>query len=351
MMLNILPDPARLHQALLDRDAAFDGRVWVCVTTTGIFCRLSCPARKPLPQNCRFQDTIAACLDQGFRPCKRCRPMAFAGQSEPAVAALLAALDADPARRWSESDVAALGHDPSTVRRQFRRAFGRTFLDLAREARVRAGTAALGRGERVIDAQLDAGFDSADGFREAFGRMLGLRPSDLRTDARLRADWIDTDLGTMIAVADDSALYLLEFADRRGLPAELSVLHRAAKGDIGLGRTAITDRTETQLTDYLAGRRATFDLPLAPAGTPFQMRVWRALQDIPAGQTRSYAQLATAIGQPTAMRAVARANGANRLAIVIPCHRVIGADGTLTGYGGGLWRKDRLIGIEAAYRA
>ncbi|MFC3570365.1 methylated-DNA--[protein]-cysteine S-methyltransferase [Paracoccus simplex] len=164
--------------------------------------------------------------------------------------------------------------------------------------------------------------------------------------AELAAAWIDTPLGGMIAVADRERLHLLEFQEREALPAELRRL--AAKGGIVSGRTAVTDRTEAQVAGYFAGERSAFDLPLALHGTDFQRQVWQELQRIPPGTTIRYAELARRIGRPSAIRAVARANGANQIAVVIPCHRVIGADGGLTGYGGGLWRKQALIRHEAA---
>lgn len=346
-MLFALPPDDTLYDALLSRDAAFDGRAWVGVTSTGIFCRLTCPAPKPKRANCRFHDSVAACLEAGFRPCKRCRPLAE-GQ-EPTVTDLLDALEADPDRRWSEEDVAARGHDPSTVRRAFRRHFGMTFLAMARLRRLGRGAQALADGGAVIEAQLAAEFDSASGFREAFARHLGMVPGRLARDGLLQADWIDTALGPMVAVASRTHLHLLEFADRPALPRELQGLRDEARGALGLGRLPPVDQIAAELEAYLAGRSARFDTPLFPGGTPFQRQVWDALRAIPAGQTRSYSDLARAIDRPDAIRAVARATGANRLAIVIPCHRVIGADGSLTGYGGGLWRKRRLIEVERAY--
>ena len=347
-MLFDLPSDAVLYDALLARDPAWDGRAWVGVTSTGIFCRLTCPAPKPKPANCRFHDSVAACLEAGFRPCKRCRPLAH-GQ-EPMVQQLIDALEADPGRRWSEGDLVRRGLDPSTVRRAFRRQFGMTFLALARLRRVGAGARAIARGEAVIEGQLDAGFDSASGFRDAFARHLGVAPGTLRRDALLRADWIDTDLGAMVAVADRDRLQLLEFADRPALAGELRTLARAARGSLGLGRLPPVDAVAAQMDAFLAGRSPRFDVELAPGGTPFQRDVWAALRAIPAGELRSYGDLARTIGRPSASRAVARANGANRIAVVIPCHRVIGADGSLTGYGGGLWRKRRLIEAERAFR-
>ncbi|RJL13985.1 bifunctional transcriptional activator/DNA repair enzyme protein Ada [Paracoccus siganidrum] len=342
-----LPDPRTLYAALTARDPRYEGRAFVGVTTTGIFCRLTCPARKPRPENCRWfarpQDAQAA----GFRPCLRCHPTGL--QADAVVARLAARLRAEPERRWSEAELQALGHDPSTIRRAFKRHFGQSFLQMARAERLRNGMRTLTKGAQMIEAQLDAGFDSASGFRAAFARLFGHPPHEWRGAADLRADWIDTPLGGMIAIADDRALHLLEFIDRKALPQGLRRLSGFVGGRIGLGRSPVHDLAEAELRDFFTGRKPVFSVPIQLHGTDFQQQVWQALRQIPAGQTRSYAGLAASIGRPSATRAVARANATNRIALVVPCHRVIGADGTLTGYAGGLWRKERLIAAERAY--
>lgn len=348
-MMFDLPDDDALYEALVARDATLEGRAFVGVTSTGVFCRMTCPARKPKRENCLFFETIGGCIEAGFRACKRCHPMAPAAESDPVVRRLLTALGDDPARRWLERDIAALGLDPSTVRRVFKRHFGMTFLEMARLARLRAGAAELPAGGRVIDAQLQAGYESGSAFRAAFARWLGIAPGKFAQDGLLKADWFDTRLGVMIAVSDANALYLLEFAERKALPAELKRLYTFAKGSLGFGRYAPTGQIEAEMNAFLAGRSVRFDTPLAPLGTPFMQAVWAALRQIPAGQTRSYSEVARHMGRPDATRAVARANGANPIAIVIPCHRVLGADGALTGYGGGLWRKQALIELERGY--
>ncbi|MGI3164132.1 bifunctional transcriptional activator/DNA repair enzyme AdaA [Pseudooceanicola sp. 200-1SW] len=350
-MMFDLPSDDTLYAALLARDPAYDGRAWVGVTSTGIFCRLTCPARKPRRENCVFHDSPGACLAAGFRPCKRCHPLGVAaGAYDPVVPPLLAALEARPEHRWTEADVTALGLDPSTVRRVFKRAFGMTFLDMARQRRLRDGFLALGRGETVIAAQLEAGFESPSAFRAAFARLLGLAPGHLRADAPLRADWIATPLGDMIAVSCTHRLHLLEFADRRALAAEVQRLARNTPGGLGIGPMPPTEQIRAELAAYFAGTSADFTTPLALHGSAFTREVWQALRQIPPGETRSYGALARSLGRPGSQRAVARANGANQIALVIPCHRVIGADGALTGYGGGLWRKQRLLEIEARWR-
>ncbi|MBB5701003.1 AraC family transcriptional regulator of adaptative response/methylated-DNA-[protein]-cysteine methyltransferase [Ochrobactrum daejeonense] len=349
-MLFTPPDQKKLYDALVARDASYEGRAYVGVISTGIFCRLTCPARKPKPENCRFFASVAECMADGFRPCKRCHPLQPAAEAEPSVKQLLDALEADPERRWSEDDIVRMGLDLSTVRRSFRRHFGMTFLEMARQERLRYGFQALADGGRVIDAQIDAGFGSPEAFRSAFARIVGLPPSKLLKGGLLRADWFKTPLGTMIAICDAKSLHLLEFVDRKALPGELKKLYAACHGDLGTGRFDTHDLVERQLNAFFEGRLPAFDLPLVLHGSAFTQDVWRELLNIRAGETRSYSEIARALDKPLAVRAVARANGANQIGIIIPCHRVIGADGSLTGYGGGLWRKQKLIEIEAQYR-
>ncbi|WP_420403579.1 bifunctional transcriptional activator/DNA repair enzyme AdaA [Nisaea sp.] len=338
-----------LYDALVRRDPVFEGRAYVAVTSTGIFCRLTCPARKPKSENCRFFATVGECVEAGFRPCKRCRPLEKAAEGDPVVTKLMVAFEAEPERRWTEGDIVALGFDPSTVRRSFKRQFGMTFLEMARLSRLRDGFVTLSGGGRVIDAQLDAGFDSPSGFRAAFARLLGQSPQSFTGGELLKADWIDSPIGALVAVSDRTHLHLLEFVDRRALPRELKRLREAAPGGIGIGRLPPTEQIAAELATYFAGEGACFETPLAYHGSPFTREVWVELRRIPPGETRSYGDLAKAIGRPSATRAVARANGANQIAIAIPCHRVIGADGALTGYGGGLWRKRKLIELEQSY--
>ena len=349
-MLFDLPDHDALYQALVDRDDRFDGQAYVCVSSTGIFCRLTCPARKPKRENCQFFGSVGECLDAGFRPCKRCHPLRPMADADPAVATLLAALEERPEHRWSEADITRFGFDLSTVRRSFKRQFGMTFLEMARQRRLREGFVALCDGARVIDAQVDAQFESPSAFRAAFARLLGRPPGSLGREGLLLADWIATPLGDMIAVSSRTDLHLLEFVERKALRRELDQLQKAAKGDLGIGSAPPTEQIRAELAEFFAGRSARFQTPLAYHGSDFARAVWDQLRQIPAGQTRSYSQIAAEIGRPSATRAVARANGANQIALVVPCHRVIGADGALTGYGGGLWRKQRLLDIERQFR-
>lgn len=348
-MLFDIPDHDTLYQALLDRDASFDGQAFVCVSSTGVFCRLTCPARKPKRENCTFFGTVGECIEAGYRPCKRCHPLQPMALADPAIATLLAALDERPDYRWRESDIIRMGFDLSTVRRSFKRQFGMTFLEMARQRRLRDGFETIADGGAVIEGQLVAGFGSASAFRAAFLKLMGRAPGNLSADPFLFADWIPTPLGDMISVACKSQLHLLEFFDRKALPKELGRLNSRAKGRLGIGRTAPSEQIKDELKAFFDGSSSEFQTPLAYHGSDFTGAVWDELRQIPPGETRSYSAIAASIGRPTAVRAVARANGANQIALVIPCHRVIGADGSLTGYGGGLWRKQKLLEIERQY--
>jgi AraC family transcriptional regulator of adaptative response/methylated-DNA-[protein]-cysteine methyltransferase len=159
---------------------------------------------------------------------------------------------------------------------------------------------------------------------------------------------IDTPIGDMVAAATGTHLLLLEFAHRRMLDEQLARVRRAIGCDLVPGDSPVFELVRQQLHEYFRAGRRDFDLPLETPGTPFQTRVWNELRRIPHGTTTTYARVAQSVGQPTAVRAVARANGDNRIAIIIPCHRVIGSDGSLTGYGGGLWRKKKLLELEGA---
>ena len=258
---------------------------------------------------------------------------------------LVEAVEREPEKRWRDSDFDALDVHASTARRLFKRRFGMTFVQYARARRLGIAFRAIRAGERVIMAQLDAGYQSGSGFRDAFATIMGAAPG--RGAARaLFAAWLDTPLGPMTAIGDEQALYLLEYVDRPGLERQVERLRARTKAGIVPGRTGPIARIEAELAAYFGGRLPQFQTPLARLGSPFQHAVWEALLAIPPGTTCSYAELARAIGKPQAVRAAAQANGANQLAIIVPCHRVISADGGLGGYGGGVARKRWLLEHE-----
>lgn len=281
----------------------------------------------------------------GYRPCKRCHPLAFPGGASVLIKKLLAAVEDAPERRWKDADFRALGADSSTVRRHFKKRFGLTFVAYARARRMGLALQKIRSGTPVIHAQLDSGYDSGSGFRDAFSRVMGAAPNTLNTTP-LHAEWIDTPLGPMVAIADDNALYLLEFTDRRGLEREVERLRQRLKRPIVPGRTPVTDAIEDDLAAYFRDPRHPFSTPVRYPGSAFQTTVWTLLKTIPCGATWTYAHLALMAGNPNSARAVGRANGANQLALIIPCHRVICKNGDLGGYGGTTARKRWLLDHE-----
>jgi len=332
--------------AYLARDRAYDGLFFIAVKTTGIFCRTGCPAKTPRFENIEFFATVREAMFAGYRPCKRCKPLEAPGTPPDWVARLIARLDAAPEEPVRAADLRAEGIDPGRARRWFKSHFGMTFSAFCRARRLSGALATLREGGSVDDAVFESGYLSHSGFRDAFTRTFGATPGKGEQVDSVSLAWIECPLGPLIAGADDRGICLLEFSDRRMLEAQLKTLSRRLRRPLVPGEHHHLERLRAELAEYFAGTRKVFELPLHAPGTPFQERVWNQLLAIPYGELRSYEQIAEGIGSPKAVRAVGRANGMNRIAIVIPCHRVVGKDGTPTGYGGGIWRKQRLLDLE-----
>ena len=345
----LLPPSETMYRALVNRDPSFEGIFFVGVRTTGIFCRPTCTAKKPARENVDFFATPNQALHDGYRPCLRCHPMNPDKQLPELIERLRVEVERAPGGRLTDKELAAMAIDPSTARRQFKRHYGMTFQAYHRARRLGFALSEVRRGGRVDEAKNGSGFGSASGFREAFTRVFGDSPTSAKTRACLFAERIETPLGGMIAVADDEGLRLLEFTDRRATERELSTLRKRLRRNVVPGEHPHLDAARSQLADYFSGKNLKFDIPLAPVGSDFQLRAWEILRSIPVGETRSYSWMAKQLGDENARRAVGRANGTNMICIVIPCHRVIRADGTLCGYGGGLWRKKWLLDHEKRY--
>jgi len=349
MSLFELPPVPEMERASVARDASYDGVFYVAVRSTGIFCRPSCPARKPLPENTEYHATVREALFAGFRPCKRCRPLEADGRLPDWMEALLAEIDADPGARVKNGDLRRRGLEPATVRRHFQSRFGMTFQAFCRARRLGGALSRIREGAELDDVSFSSGYESASGFREAFAKLFGEAPGRSRGADCVRLAWLSSPLGPLVAGATDAGVCLLEFTDRRLLEAQFVTLRRRLGNAVVPGENDHLDRLQTQLGEYFAGRRQRFELPLVLPGSDFQRRVWDALQRIPYGETRSYGELAATLDSPGASRAVGRANGLNRVAIVVPCHRVVTSAGTLGGYGGGVWRKRWLLDLERSH--
>lgn len=349
-MEHSLPADAILYRALVDRDSRFEGIFVVGVKTTGIFCRPTCHARKPKPENVEFFSSAREALLHGYRPCKLCNPMDQPGESPSWLQSLLTEVHAHPEDRITDQDLRARGIDPHRVRRWFQKHHGMTFHAYCRALRLSQAFGRIRHGEQVGQVAFGTGYESLSGFTESFKKATGLAPQQSRKQRLVKITRILTPLGPMLAGAIEDGICLLEFVDRRMIETQLTRLRKLLYAKILPGTSPHFEALDAQMDEYFDGNRKEFDLPLVVPGTSFQQRVWEGLRTIPYGTTRSYQEQAKSIGQPTAVRAVARANGDNRIAIIIPCHRVIGKNGKLVGYGGGLWRKQYLLDLEQQHR-
>ena len=259
---------------------------------------------------------------------------------------LLARVEEEPTRRWKDEDLRRANLDPLRVRRWFLRHHGITFHAYQRARRLGLALGHIRHGEKWEGVGYTHGFDSASGFREAFTRAFDRTPPRGTTLDPLVVARLLTPLGPMIAGATDEGICLLEFADRRMLETQIGRLAKLFDHAVVPGEHEYISQLERELITRFGGKRRDFTVPVVLRGTPFQVAAWERLQKIPYGQTISYEQQAREMGRQGAQRAVGKANGDNRIAIVIPCHRVVRQNGELCGYGGGLWRKKFLLDLE-----
>ncbi len=340
-----------MQRALSNSDSSYDGIFYTAVKTTGVFCRPSCSARKPKPQNVEFFATHREALFSGYRPCKRCRPLDTDGKPPAWVGRLMRRVEASTAGRVAAHELRGMGVDPARARRYFLQHHGMTFQAYCRAQRLSEAFRRIKGGDSVPDVAHASGFGSESGFRSAYARVFGGPPSDAQNCNLITLSWIRTVAGPLVVGTTEQGVCLLEFSDRRMLETQFRTLRRRFCAALLPGSNGVVIALQQQLQEYFSGERRRFTIPLSYPGTPFQQKVWAALLDIPYGSTCSYRELASKVGHPQAVRAVGTANGMNRIAILIPCHRVVNANGELGGYGGGLWRKRMLLHLESGQRS
>jgi AraC family transcriptional regulator, regulatory protein of adaptative response / methylated-DNA-[protein]-cysteine methyltransferase len=346
-----LPSTREMEQAVRRRDASYDGIFFVGVRTTGIFCRPSCPAKTPLARNRQYFATAREAIFAGYRPCKRCRPLDTNGRPPGWAQRLLSEVEHAPMGRLTDADLRAMAIDPARARRYFLKHYGMTFHAYCRGRRMGKALEQIRQGALLDDVALGNGYDSHSGFRDAFTRTFGQPPGRSRTADCVVVGWAESPLGPLLVAAKKEGICLLEFTDRRMLETQFANLRKHFACAMVPGNHEHIDQLKDELARYFARTLKEFTVPLIYPGSPFQRAVWGQLLQIPYGETRSYESLACAIGCRGAQRAVGRANGQNRIAIIIPCHRVVNKDGQLGGYGGGLWRKQFLLDLERGVRS
>ena len=338
------------YDALLRKDPSFEGTFIAGVKTTGIFCKPTCPARKPKPENVIFYRNCQEALAAGFRPCKVCKPVENSGQTPELIHQLLREINTNPFVRIKDCDLREKGIEPSYLRRWFKKNHQVTFHGYQRMLKINLAYNKIHSGEKVTAAAFESGFESLSGFNDRFQALFGDSPTNAKNKNVINLVRLTSPLGPMFAAATPAGVCLLEFTDRKMLETECKDLRRLLNAVILPGENPHLNLLQTQLLEYFAGLRQTFTVPLHTPGTDFQRAVWEALRQIPYGATSSYKRQALSLLRPDAVRAVAAANGGNRVAILVPCHRVIGENGNLKGYGGGLSRKKWLIDFEQSVR-
>ena len=336
----------KYYEMLVEKNSNYEGVFFVGVKTTGIMCRPTCPAKKPYKQNCEFFATAKEALLASYRPCKRCQPLSNPTKMSPEVKLLVEAIESNPERKWTDKDFDELSISANTARRQFKKQYGMTFIEYARSRRLGLAFRHIRNGDSIINVQLESGYDSSNGFRDAFSRTMGNVPNLSKKIKVLYCVWIETILGSMLAISDEESLLLLEFVDRKGLENEIKRLRTRLNATLLPEKVSVLEQIEEEINQYFEGELTDFKTPIRYLGSEFQQRVWNELRKIPVGHTVSYKELAVNIYNPSACRAVARANGMNQLSIVVPCHRVINSNGELGGYGGGIARKEWLLNHE-----
>lgn len=335
-----------MYNAFIKKDSSFDGLFFAAVRTTGIFCRPTCKARKPNRENVEYFHSSKDAILNGYRPCKVCSPLESPGSAPLYIKDIIKGINENPGLRLKDTDLRKRGLEPNKVRRWFKKNHNMTFHSYQRMMRLNSAFTRIQSGERITSAALDSGYESLSGFNDSFKIVIGSSPTKSKAKNVINLTRMETPIGPMYAAATGKGICMFDFTDRRMLETELKELKRYLNAVILPGENKYFEVLRKEAGEYFKGKRKSFTVPIDAPGTEFRKRVWKVLRKITYGKTISYKKQAMELGKPEAVRAVANANGHNRIAIIVPCHRVIGEDGTLTGYGGGLWRKKWLLDFE-----
>ncbi len=309
-----------LYDALVKKDESYVGKYYVAVKTTGVYCNMNCPCKKPLYENTLFFSSVKECLIRGYRECKRCRPISLLNKNleeidqNEIVAKYITWLEGEkfPDKSYKQHPIGS-AEELNLIKSVFEKSTG---ISLGKYIRVK----------RV-------------------GYILNNDEKSVRN--RISFDYVDSPLGEMIACYSEKGLILLEFIDRKSLETELAKIRKILKGYFVHNTPEQHKILSKQITEYFNSQRKEFSIELDFIGTEFQKQVWKKLANIPYGEVVSYSYQAGQLGRPNAVRAIANANGKNMISIIIPCHRVIASNGKLTGYGGGIGRKKWLLDLES----
>lgn len=335
-----LPSQEEMYDAYMHPKEKSTTPFFVGVISSGVFNTESCLSKKPKKENMKFFSSTKEALDFGYRPCLACSPMVDSKDLDEKYKELLAEVDHNPMNKINDADLRNIDIEPEKLRRWFQKHHGITFQAYLRYQRINHlfGNIIHSEHPRVHRSyhvgEIVHGVNEGDSDETIVNKTI------------IYINRINTPIGPMMVGAVDEGICLLEFTDRRMLETQLEILEKRFDAVLTPGESKHFDHLAKELEEYFNGERKEFTVPLSNPGSPFQKEVWASLVKIPFGTTRSYKEQSIVLKNPKAIRAIAHANGENRLAIVVPCHRIIGSDGDLVGYGGGLWRKRFLLDLE-----
>ncbi|MCF6312455.1 MAG: methylated-DNA--[protein]-cysteine S-methyltransferase [Verrucomicrobiales bacterium] len=334
------------YRILGTKNTEYDGIFVTAVKTTGIFCRPSCRARIPKAENVTFYDTAQEALENGFRPCKICKPMQMIGNTPAYIEGIIAELQKYPHEKISDSDLKRKGHEPHTIRRWFKKNYGVTFHQFQRMVRINYAFTHIKKGESVTFSAFESGYDSLSGFNESYRSIFGDSASKSKHRMVVNTLRFSSPIGSLIACASETGICFLGFVGQEKLEENVAAIQKELAAVMIPGLNPHLNQVRKEVGEYFKGSRTRFSVPLHMIGTDFRKQVWNELLNIPYGKTCSYSEQAVAMNHGKAVRAVASANAMNKISIIIPCHRVIGSRGELSGYAGGLPKKQWLLDLE-----
>jgi len=328
------------------KNTKYDGIFFTAVKTTGIFCHPSCRARIPKAENVLFYDSAQEALQNGFRPCKVCKPMEKIGETPTNIKHIIAELQQNPHKKISDKDLKLKGVEPHTIRRWFKKNYRMTFHSFQKMLRINYAFENIKQGKSITHSAYESGYESLSGFNESYRSVFGEPASKSKNRNIINVLRFSSPIGSIIACATEHGICFLGFIGQKRLEDQFSAIQKELDAVILPGKTPHLTQVKKEINEYFDGSRTNFTVPLDIIGTNFRKQVWNELLKIPYGKTASYKAQAIAINNLQAIRAVASANGANKISIIIPCHRVIGTNGSLTGYAGGIHKKSWLLNFE-----
>ncbi len=334
------------YSVLGTRSTKYDGTFFTTVKTTGIFCHPSCRARIPKAKNVTFYDTIEEALHNGYRPCKICKPMEKIGETPTYIKNIILELQQNPHEKISDEQLKLRGIEPHTIRRWFKKNYNVTFHSFQRMLRINYAFRNIKKGNSITHSAFDSGYSSLSGFNESYRSLFGESASKSKNRNVINVSRFSSPIGSIIACATEKGICFLGFIGQKMIEEQFDELQKHFNAIILPGKNIHLTKVKKEIAEYFEGNRKIFSVPLDIVGTDFRKKVWNVLLDIPYGKTSSYKEQAIAVGNVKAIRAVASSNGANKISIIIPCHRVIGSNGSLTGYASGLHKKKWLLNFE-----